>query len=221
MPFLHLPSHPDCIPTMFHVKMLFLAAQNISIESSKIIQKPQEKNSLRESTQLPVLFHPLCCYQILVSHSHPCPAPGSLVWKSLCKTCSIRAPDRSSGVPSSPLMLPFPVLLLPFSSGFEHLPGGRAPSTELETSPRLTISDRFRAPKALCVCVESQLILQDALLLLLSGWESPFLSLPVGHCPSQGLHTLTHRTVCARQRMSFLLLLLLPESPDLAPCPQP
>lgn len=152
MPFLHLPSHPDCIPTMFHVKMLFLAAQNISIESSKIIQKPQEKNSLRESTQLPVLFHPLHCYQILVSHSHPCPAPGSLVWKPLCKTCSIRAPDRSSGVPSSPLMLPFPVLLLPFSSGFEHLPGGRAPSTELETSPRLTITDRFRAPKALCVC---------------------------------------------------------------------
>lgn len=58
VPFLHLPSHPDCIPVMSHVKMLFLAAQNISIQSSKIIQKPQEKNSPRERTQPPVLSHP-------------------------------------------------------------------------------------------------------------------------------------------------------------------
>lgn len=144
VPFLHLPSHPDCIPTRFHVKMLFLAAQNISIKPSKIIQKPQEKNPPRERTQLAELLQPLHCSQVLLSHS---PIAGSLAWKSLCKTSLVRTPDSSSGVTSSPLTLPFPVLLPPLRPGFEHLPGGRAPSTELETSPRLST-----AHSSVCVC---------------------------------------------------------------------
>lgn len=71
------------------------------------------------------------------------------------KTCGTRVSDSSSGVTSSPLMLQFPVLFLPFSPEIERLPGGKAPSTELETFPRLAVKDRFRALKAACVPSQS------------------------------------------------------------------